>query len=213
VTCPDGIFACPPAAAPFFLAADRSYEPALRRLIDGISGGVFVDVGASVGFITARAARHASHVIAIEPHPVRFAYLQRNVARNGLTNVTCVNCAVGSSEGVVTLYDLDPALGPHALDVSTTPGAGRRHEVAVRRIDDIVDGDVQFVKIDVEGDEELVLDGARRLLESQPTLVVECLDPQGSDRLRARLPGYRFEAIDDTNVFGVPAETATTVPF
>jgi FkbM family methyltransferase len=199
---PAGAFACPPSISPFFLGVDSSYEPGLCGVVDQIDGGVFVDVGASIGFITVRAARRAQRVIAVEPHPVRFDYLRRNVALNQLTNVTCIHCALGSEEGVVTLFDIEPTLGPHPLDVSTTPGRGERYEVPVRRLDDLVDDDVRVVKIDVEGDELNVLDGAVHLLEKKPTLVVECLTEERANGLRERLPHYTFEEIDPHNQLG-----------
>ena len=129
-----GVFACPASTSPFFLGLDPTYDPALFGLIDALQGGVFVDAGASIGFTAIRAARRADRVVAIEPHPVRFAYLERNVKLNGLTNITCFNCALGSSDGVVSMFDVDRTLGPHTLDPSTRPGSGLRFDVRLRRL-------------------------------------------------------------------------------
>ena len=149
---PAGVFACPASSKPYFVEVGHGYEPGMCRVVEQLEGGVFIDVGASVGFITARAARRAERVFAIEPHPVRFEYLKRNVEMNGLTNVTCFQCALGSrSEGSIVLYDLDPSLGPHRLDASTKPGAGERFDVPFRRVDDLVQGEVGLLNIDVKG--------------------------------------------------------------
>jgi FkbM family methyltransferase len=204
VSGPAGVFACPASPSPFFLGAGPGYEPDLNQLIERIEGGLFIDVGASIGFITVRAARRARHVIAVEPHPIRFAHLQRNIELNGLANVTCFNCALGAEEGMATLYDVDPSLGPHPLDASTRPGRGHRYEVPMHRLDDLVTDDAQFVKIDVEGDEPNVLAGARRLLESHPALVVESLDDEHLARIEELLPQYRFRRIDASNFHGTP---------
>jgi FkbM family methyltransferase len=210
VTGPGGIFACPPFPSPFFLGADPDYEPAIcSSIIGGVEGGVFVDVGASIGFITVRAAKRARRVIAVEPHPVRFAYLERNVELNGLTNVTCLNCALGSEESMITLYDIDPTLGPHPLDASTRPGRGHRYEVPLHRLDNLVDEPVSFVKIDVEGDELNVLRGASRLFESGPVTVIESLNGEHLSQIRELLPHYSFREFDRNNFLGRPSDVDT----
>ena len=68
---------------PFFLGVDASFEPGLCALLEQLRGGTVLDVGANIGFITVRAARAVGsqgRVIAIEPHPERFHYLERNIA-------------------------------------------------------------------------------------------------------------------------------------
>ena len=189
---PAGVFVCPPGPGAFFLGVDEAYEPRLSALLRTTQGTV-VDVGANIGFITVRAARAASHVIAIEPHPTRFRYLERNVALNGLRNVTCINCAVGRAEGEMVLYDVDPTLGPRSLDVSATPGRGRCYRVPLRTLDSLVQ-DADLVKIDVEGYEEEVLRGATELLGSRPLLVVEAL--AGPAALAGLLGDYALEELD-----------------
>ena len=201
---PIGVFACPPSPCPFFLGIDQTYDAGLCALLESLDGGTFIDVGASVGFITVRAARRVDRVIAIEPHPVRFAYLKRNLSLNGLTNVVAFNCALGATEGRATLYDVDPTLGPHALDVSTQPGRGRRYDVSMRRLDEIVCGPVAMLKIDVEGDELRVLAGAQQLLESRPRIVIESLGGRHLGKLQHMLPGYSFDEIGQNNFLASP---------
>lgn len=204
VNSPVGVFACPPSPSPFFLGADATYEPGMCSVIEELEGGTFVDAGASLGFITVRAARRATRVVAIEPHPVRFSYLERNVGLNGLTNVTCINCALGAEDGMVELYDVDPTLGPHRLDASTRPGRGRRYEVPLRRLDDVVPEAINMLKIDVEGDELEALRGAPRLVESRPLIVVESLRHGTLSGLKELLPGYAFREVDTDNFLASP---------
>lgn len=204
VRSPAGIFACPPVPSPFFLGADHTYEPGLFEVIDRLDGGTFVDVGASVGFVTVRAAWRADWVVALEPHPIRFAYLKRNVQLNGLTNVTCLNCALGAQDATVALYDVDPTLGPHALDVSAYPGRGNRFEVPLRRLDDVVDGDVAVLKIDVEGAELGVLEGAPRIIGSRPLIVIESLTPESLSQLHGILHGYSVNEMDSNSFLASP---------
>jgi FkbM family methyltransferase len=189
---PGGVFVCPPGPGAFFLGVAEAYEPRLSALLQERWGTV-VDVGANIGFITVRAARAARRVIAIEPHPVRFRYLKRNVALNGLTNVLCINCAVGRAEGEIGLYDVDPTLGPRPLDVSTTPGRGKCYHVPLRTLDSLVQ-EADLVKIDVEGYEAEVLRGATDLLASGPRLVIEALG--GPATVAGLLDDYSLEELD-----------------
>ena len=200
-----GRFVCPPGPSPFFLGIDRSYEPGLCDLLGHLSEGTFVDVGANVGFIAVRAARslgEEGRVVAIEPHPVRFEYLLRNVRGNELDNVTCVRCAVGAHSGDVTLYDVDPTLGPRHLDASTQPGRGLRFATILRSLDDVIDehavaADISLIKIDVEGYELEVLRGMSRVLAHRPRLVIEAMDAGRLADVQALLPiGYMMRRID-----------------
>jgi FkbM family methyltransferase len=201
---PAGVFVCPAGPGAFFLGVDEAYEPGLCALLRETTGTV-VDVGANIGFITVRAARTASRVIAIEPHPIRFRYLERNVALNGLSNVTCMNCAVGAAEGEIDLYDVDPTLGPRPLDVSATPGRGRRYRVPLRTIDSLVE-EAELVKVDVEGYEAEVLRGASKLIARGPRLVVEAL--AGPATIADLLTGYSLQELDTHTYLAVrPAVT------
>jgi FkbM family methyltransferase len=191
---PAGLFSCPPGPSPFFRSAGKRYKPQLRSLLDELDGGVFVDVGASIGQVTVRAARRCDHVIAVEPHPLRFKHLQRNVELNRLVNVTCVWAALGPQAGHAELYDADPSLGARSLEVSTTPGPGRSHHVPVLRLDDVA-GDASFVSIGVAGAAPDVLRGAPRLLRRRPTLLVEALPDEALDELRGLLHGHRVHEL------------------
>jgi FkbM family methyltransferase len=62
--------------------------------------GVFVDVGAYVGFYTVFAARHGWRVIAFEPNPINTALLRYNIALHGVGDrVVIVGKAVGDVHG------------------------------------------------------------------------------------------------------------------
>lgn len=199
-----GVFACPASTSPFFLGLDPTYDPTLFGLIDALKGGVFVDAGASIGFTAVRAARRADRVVAVEPHPVRFAYLERNVKLNGLTNITCFNCALGSADGAISMFDVDPTLGPHPLDPSTRPGSGPRFDVRLCRLDELVEGSVTLLKVDVEGAELEVLRGAPDLLSSRPLVHVESLGGKTLSGLQELLPDYSFRALAGHNFLASP---------
>lgn len=113
------------------------------------TGDLFVDVGANVGVYSLFAADLGAEVIAIEPG--RVDRLHRNVALNGFALVI-VNKALSNHEGTVRF---DPS-----GDTVAHVGGGRA-EVPATTLDAILEGRTAAgVKVDVEGGERLVLEGA-----------------------------------------------------
>lgn len=143
------------------------YEPfeteLLRRVLR--RGSVFLDVGANIGYHTlvgADAVSQEGVVVAVEPSESNLQLLRRNVDGAGFTNVTIIDCAVGSISGSVMLYESTCNTGDHR----SYPVEGRQgHEVPVRPLDEVLEaiGVVPAViKIDIQGFEQWALEGATR---------------------------------------------------
>lgn len=128
-------------------------------------GDVFVDVGANVGCMTALASRcvgPGGAVVAVEPAPDVIEALQDTIARNALTNVRLVPCAVSDREGEVTLF-----AGPrHNVGLTATVAhRGLREHGRVRAAplgalltrEEL--GRARLIKVDVEGAEDRALAG------------------------------------------------------
>jgi FkbM family methyltransferase len=132
-----------------------TYERAGIRL--GDSRGVVIDGGAHVGLFALRAAAHCSHVIAIEPHPYNFEILQKNLARNGVRNVSAVCKALWTAQNPVQLFDGGDSMSPSLLTRGTVS-----HQVEPVRLDDLVSdaGRVDLLKLDIEGAEFQVIETA-----------------------------------------------------
>lgn len=152
----------------------RHGEPHLRWLRHLCRGGVAVDVGANLGVYTAELARWSRHVIAVEPNPACAARLQRAAP----SNVTVVVAAAGAVTGTSELYvPTDPDRhfrSSLAREIAAQGGPVRAIRCPVIRIDDLTAERIDFIKIDVEGAEDLALSGARRkLMSDRPTLLIE----------------------------------------
>jgi FkbM family methyltransferase len=132
-------------------------------------GGVFVDVGANVGFHTVAAARlvgGAGHVYAVEPQPWALDLLRANVWRHGLANVSVLPYAASDASGTLRL-----SVEPGHRSGARIAEAGDL-EVDAARLDDLLpDVVVDVLKVDVEGAEPLVLRGARAILSRSPGLL------------------------------------------
>jgi len=132
---------------------------------------IAVDVGANIGAHTVALARMVERVVAFEPLTYLYHLLCGSVALNGLTNVQAFNMGVGKAPGHMQVpyidYTLPAAYGGWA------PGFSGGKRTLVVPLDDVLPC-ADFLKIDVEGMELEVLEGAQRLLvESKPVIYVE----------------------------------------
>jgi FkbM family methyltransferase len=160
------------------------HEPALTQFVlDTFANATdcnFIDVGANIGYfscILSKLAGPSGKVFAFEPEPQNFRLLERNIKGNQLTNVEAHSCAIGAMEGTARLGLYKPAnRGRHSL----VDAEGKSSiEVPVRRLDDVARESApgaqswSLVKIDVEGYEGYVLDGAAEILARTEILVIE----------------------------------------
>lgn len=187
-----------PASGSHFIRGD--YEPYnVPAFLEAVNpGDVVYDVGAHVGYFTAIASLRAGphgQVVAFEPRPVNVALLRRHVRVNDLENVTIVDAGVGRSSGMTRFEE---GTGSGTGRISAT---GQR-SVKVVRLDDVASEgrfpEPDFIKIDVEGGELDVLEGARRLLSSvRPRLLLGIHGPEMRQKCGALLDelGYEWRAL------------------
>lgn len=127
---------------------------------------VFIDVGANLGLYSCAvgARKLAKRIVSFEPDPHNYAALQHNAAQNNLLNLMELRReAVGSEAGSAMLEISD--IENKGLSAISTKGT---HMVPVVSLDDVLSfqGQCIAIKIDVEGFEAQVLQGATRLLRN-----------------------------------------------
>lgn len=136
---------------------------------------ISVDVGANLGLYTRRLAGLSKRVHAFEPSPAMASLLRRTSARNVVVHETALSDGDGSAALRI------PRAGDHLTHslASLEPDAVADHDVLVaeverKRLDTVVQDDVAFVKVDVEGHELSVVQGASGLIERcRPVFLVE----------------------------------------
>ncbi|HCU11499.1 MAG TPA: hypothetical protein DGB72_05160 [Gemmatimonadetes bacterium] len=163
-------------------------EPDLRIVRELVQRGtVAVDLGANIGVYTkvlSDLVGPAGTVISVEPVPLTFDVLSRNIRSLGMDNVSCVNVAVSDSAGEVVMelpsFEAGGTNFYQATVVTTADVSAvdpKRHvRVAAMTLDTLVagGGTVGFVKCDVEGHELACLSGASIVLKSHgPAWLVE----------------------------------------
>lgn len=151
---------------------------------------VFVDVGAHIGSVISKVQRHDRTIVivAIEAIPEKIAKLRRK-----FRNVTLHECAAGESEGSASFFVDTKRSGYSSLIRSqvTNGEATQEIRVSIKKLDDLLpSGEVDAIKIDVEGAELGVLRGSESILSgSRPTIMFES-GPLENDSL-----GYSKEAL------------------
>jgi FkbM family methyltransferase len=143
-------------------------------------GAFVVEAGANIGTHTLFFARHvgrAGAVIAFEPQRIVFQCLCANMALNSVTNVQCRQQAVGSRAGEIQVPILEPSREQNYGGLSLE--GGRPREVSgeptpVVTIDSLNLARCGLIKVDVEGMERAVLEGAAKTIaRCLPLLYVE----------------------------------------
>jgi FkbM family methyltransferase len=142
-------------------------------------GTTALDVGASIGIYAAEMAHYADKVIAFEANPAVAAFARSVAARN----VEVINTALSSRAGRTTLTVPLNARGRAVTELASIAPQQQSGEnvvtveVETQRLDDFPIANCSFIKIDVEGHEEAVLDGASALIAAQrPVLMIELVE-------------------------------------
>ena len=166
-----------------------SHSP-LGRIVACIEPkGLFVDIGANLGFYSFLAARRGFQTHLFEPEPGHFEFLKRN--RHLFHQI--YQFALSDEEGEARLFLSKNNPGGHSLVQSPTELDVYHESVKVRvcRFDQAVDlnQDVALVKIDVEGNEFMTVQGMAGLFDhgQRPVLWIEVRNEQsprnpGSDK-------------------------------
>lgn len=140
-------------------------EPETIAWIDSFQPGEsFLDVGANIGLYSLYAASNGSKVLAVEPHLANYASLAINVRLNKHCTIKPLCACVGDKNGIVEFRCPDTNSG--ATGGGYTRTYGQSHPSAVMTIDRIMEifWPMDHVKIDVDGEESLVVSGMTRSL-------------------------------------------------
>jgi FkbM family methyltransferase len=124
-----------------------------------------IDIGANVGIYVLWMSKFAGNVIAFEPDPKNALRLQQQIDLNNLT-VVVERCAVSDVNGTVG-FSTGKDMENHIVQ-----DKGKR-DVRSVRLDDYGLERIHFLKVDVEGAEILVLQGAERLLSEHRVDVIQ----------------------------------------
>ena len=158
-----------------------------------------IDVGANDGSYVHYMRRYARHVLAFEPMPNLADKLRRKFPRDVTVEGIALSDKSGRIELRMPVVDGVVVTGCSTIsrEASATYPAYRGIEVPMDTLDNVYRGHAAIIKIDVEGHEQAVLDGAvETIRRCRPRVLVELLEtlaPGGIQRARAYFDrlGYR----------------------
>jgi FkbM family methyltransferase len=214
----------------------EEYEPEVKLLERYLKPGMtFIDGGANTGVFTFTAAHlvgPTGRVVSFEPGTACFAALTQSVKLNCANHVTVRQQAISDRIGAARFYhhsgqensfSLGGAKGVEFEEVETTTLDTIADELNLERVD--------FIKLDVEGAEELVFRGGIEMLAKHRPLLLFEVNPEAASRLSLDAEGachvlselnYQFfrmaddgqlQRVDSSDEFGnllaVPAERTT----
>lgn len=188
-----------------YIAVDGIFERRYLRFIARIlpPGAVVIDIGANIGNHALYLHRQCSTVHCFEPNPIIVERLRRNVAANNAANVHVHPVGLGSIDATLKFaFNEAGNYGASGFfDPGKTPGF-QLLELPVRNADAAIRalrlGRLDFIKMDVEGFEQKVIDGlGDTIARFQPLVAFEfhghLAQPGDFDRLVAGFgPGYRI---------------------
>lgn len=203
------------------------YEPSTAQVIAEIlkPGDTFIDAGANSGFFTLLASRCVGahgRVLAFEPVPAMRNRLQMNLALNKTGNVDIHDVALSNTAGESLFHEGPP--GHKGLSsLRTLDKEAATFSVKTRPFDELVCDSftAKLIKVDVEGAEQLVIEGMMGLLTRQkPPLIVEITDSylaefgHSAKGLCHKLcdVGYQMYRIEDDGLLHMRPEDADTIP-
>lgn len=147
----------------------------LRELVKANS--ISVDVGGNIGIYTYHLQRISEKVVVFEPNP----YYAKFIEKLMLPRVQVVNAALSSSSGDIELHvpklkngKIDIGMATINLNVAKINKISHSIKTRMVRLDDCGYHNIGFMKIDVEGHEEEVIEGSLKTLSrDRPTLIIE----------------------------------------
>jgi FkbM family methyltransferase len=167
--------------------------PELAELLSGYSGRLAFDVGANTGVTAALLAQRFAHVVALEPCVESFQQL----ASLDVPNVTARQLAVSDRAGIIALaVQADPIRSGQLTTEGTRDAWGEimgHRYVPATTVDALATqhGDPDLLKVDVEGHELRVVQGAMRTLErARPALFIEVHAARLGQEIRSLLAGW-----------------------
>jgi len=149
------------------------FEKIYTKFYNIESDDVIIDVGAHVGIFTCMISSEIGNgkIVSIEPHPVNFRLLIRNLLLNNIKNVIPIKLALSDKEGKKRLY-----VGNSQSHSLLLRKSNNFLNVQVKTLDQLVDelklDKIDLVKINAEGSEFDILKGAEKVPPNIRALVI-----------------------------------------
>jgi FkbM family methyltransferase len=151
-------------------------------------GMTFIDIGANAGYFTLLGSSCVSKVIAFEPIPQNISQIQKHLLANNINNVVLENMAISDTTGQVSFVIEENNANSHLSEIYIQHADTKPLQtinINSVRLDDYVKCNLltpNVIKIDVEGAEIKVLNGAREtFIKYKPVCIISTHSKQLCD--------------------------------
>lgn len=167
------------------------HEPEVSSLLTTLHGQLFIDIGANVGYYSFLLHDNFDRIIAVEPHPNNVRLMRRVKEKYGYPKVNILLKAISNKDGESKLY-LGSHRGGHSLVKKPTSNC---ITIGATTLDFLLRTyrNVDFVKVDVEGAEWKVLDGAGNVMNKIKSWMIELHDKTRRSELENLLKSYDYK--------------------
>lgn len=184
------------------LLANKTYEPKQTKFFNknAKKGTIGLDIGANIGYFSLPFAGICDKVYAFEPEKANYDLLSRNIKLNRMNEKIVAEQMALSDRKQKLKLEVEPyKAGEHKI---TSREKGRNiEEVTGISLDEYFKNRQKpdYIKMDVEGYEETVIRGGRKVFSSARFVIFE--DKIGNAKERISALGFRVKPFDDSNFY------------
>jgi FkbM family methyltransferase len=159
------------------ISRNKAWEPHITNFLklNLEPNSVFVDVGSNYGFHTLSLSKYCKHIHSFDPQLVMVNLLKLSIEQNNMKNITVRNCALGDTQQSSNITPVDynhPSI--HMGEVGIVREEIGDDKIQIETLDSFNLGTIDFIKIDVQGYEKFVIDGAKETIEKyKPIIIIE----------------------------------------
>ena len=185
------------------------HEPLVSSFLAGKSGAVFVDVGANVGYYSFLLCSNFDTIIAVEPHPDNVEIINAIKKQKNYSKVKISPFAIGDKDRAETKLYVGSHCGGHTLSAHRSSLASGNQQKYIKTkmvtLNTLLKNyeSIDLVKVDVEGAEWLVLEGAEDVLDRVKSWIVEVHGLKRKEEMEKWFSDrdYRHKWIDGNHIY------------
>ncbi len=160
---------------------ENGFEPEMVKMFELLAedSHVIFDIGANIGCTALLFSELSNEVHAFEPSPSTHSILKTNILKAKKKNVYLHNFGLGNSSFDTTLtFSPKNRSGGFVSNITQASDGHTTEKISIQCLDDVIENlninSLDFIKMDVEGFEGKVIEGARKTLEVfKPLIVLE----------------------------------------
>lgn len=164
-----------------FFGFEKAEIAFLKRFLK--AGDTFIDIGSNIGFFSLYASQivgNSGKIYAFEPTPTTYERLLENISLNSFSNIEALNLALSNKvgEAIFNISNNGHDAWNSFAEINQIK-LQDKIKVKVEKLDTFIEnfklGQIALIKLDVEGWEKYVLEGANSLLirDDAPTFLIE----------------------------------------